>query len=132
MHFLHEDAIVEQIQQCFADRLVGANASRTYLTQALLPGVEDPGVKCKSMGLHIFFGIFFCAADLVMLSQHQQNLVGGLLVKAVLLDLKTKLMEKRAHHRNELPKSQERETLACKSPLRNSFNSTEHSLSLQL
>jgi hypothetical protein len=29
VHFLHEDEIVEQLQQCLAAKLVGANSSRT-------------------------------------------------------------------------------------------------------
>lgn len=42
VHFLHEDSIIEQIQQSLSDKLLGANASRTFFTQTLLPGVEEP------------------------------------------------------------------------------------------
>ncbi|XP_074658885.1 DNA mismatch repair protein Mlh1-like [Tubulanus polymorphus] len=38
VHFLHEDAIVESIQQTIDARLLGANESRTFFVQALLPG----------------------------------------------------------------------------------------------
>ncbi|CAH1790125.1 unnamed protein product [Owenia fusiformis] len=38
VHFLHEDAIFETIQQAVEKTLLGSNESRTYFTQALLPG----------------------------------------------------------------------------------------------
>ncbi|XP_072029569.1 DNA mismatch repair protein Mlh1-like [Amphiura filiformis] len=38
VHFLHEEAIIEDIQKCVEQKLLGSNASRTYFTQALLPG----------------------------------------------------------------------------------------------
>lgn len=39
VHFLHEDAIIENIQEAIETKLLGSNQSRTYYTQALLPGV---------------------------------------------------------------------------------------------
>lgn len=39
VHFLHEDSIIEAIQKAFEEKLLGANSSRTYYTQTLLPGV---------------------------------------------------------------------------------------------
>jgi len=39
VHFLHEDSITEAIQKAFEEKLLGANSSRTYFTQTLLPGV---------------------------------------------------------------------------------------------
>ena len=42
VHFLHEDVIVESIQKAVEDRLLSCNASRTYFTQALLPGAAVP------------------------------------------------------------------------------------------
>ncbi|XP_071108486.1 DNA mismatch repair protein Mlh1-like [Haliotis cracherodii] len=38
VHFLHEDAIIESIQATVESKLLGSNASRTFFTQALLPG----------------------------------------------------------------------------------------------
>ncbi|XP_077979324.1 DNA mismatch repair protein Mlh1-like [Glandiceps talaboti] len=38
VHFLHEDAILEEIQKCVEQKLLGCNESRTFFTQALLPG----------------------------------------------------------------------------------------------
>ncbi|XP_071503991.1 DNA mismatch repair protein Mlh1-like [Diadema antillarum] len=40
VHFLHEEAIIEDIQQCLEQKLLGCNTSRTYFTQALLPGAQ--------------------------------------------------------------------------------------------
>ena len=40
VHFLHEDSIIEVIQQTFEEKLLGANSSRTYFTQTLLPGIS--------------------------------------------------------------------------------------------
>jgi hypothetical protein len=42
VHFLHEDAIIECIQQSLSEKLLGANASRTFFTQTLLPGAAEP------------------------------------------------------------------------------------------
>ena len=42
VHFLHEDAIVEGIQSSIDAKLAGANASRTFFTQTLLPGSSLP------------------------------------------------------------------------------------------
>lgn len=38
VHFLHEDAIIESVQKTIEAKLLGSNTSRTYYTQALLPG----------------------------------------------------------------------------------------------
>ncbi|KAF4024168.1 hypothetical protein G4228_015962 [Cervus hanglu yarkandensis] len=49
VHFLHEDSILERVQQHIESRLLGANASRTYFTQTLLPGLTGPsGEAVKS------------------------------------------------------------------------------------
>ena len=42
VHFLHEDKIIEAIQKAVEEKLLGCNASRTYFTQALLPGAAVP------------------------------------------------------------------------------------------
>ncbi|XP_061251825.1 DNA mismatch repair protein Mlh1 isoform X1 [Bos javanicus] len=42
VHFLHEDSILERLQQHIESRLLGSNASRTYFTQTLLPGLPGP------------------------------------------------------------------------------------------
>ena len=38
VHFLHEEAIIEGVQKTIETKLLGSNSSRTYFTQALLPG----------------------------------------------------------------------------------------------
>ncbi|XP_050702936.1 DNA mismatch repair protein Mlh1-like [Eriocheir sinensis] len=38
VHFLHQDEVVGAVQRCVEARLLGSNASRTFYTQALLPG----------------------------------------------------------------------------------------------
>ncbi|XP_069417342.1 DNA mismatch repair protein Mlh1 isoform X2 [Ovis canadensis] len=49
VHFLHEESILERLQQHIEDRLLGSNASRTYFTQTLLPGLTGPsGEAVKS------------------------------------------------------------------------------------
>ncbi|XP_074844270.1 DNA mismatch repair protein Mlh1 isoform X3 [Carettochelys insculpta] len=40
VHFLHEDSILECIQQHIESKLLGSNSSRMYFTQTLIPGVE--------------------------------------------------------------------------------------------
>ncbi|XP_006188413.1 DNA mismatch repair protein Mlh1 isoform X2 [Camelus ferus] len=42
VHFLHEDSILERVQQHVEHQLLGSNASRTYFTQTLLPGLAGP------------------------------------------------------------------------------------------
>ncbi|KAI9475410.1 MAG: histidine kinase-like ATPase [Benjaminiella poitrasii] len=42
VHFLNEDKIIEAISQAFQETLENANQSRTFYTQALLPGASDP------------------------------------------------------------------------------------------
>ncbi|XP_039093161.1 DNA mismatch repair protein Mlh1 isoform X1 [Hyaena hyaena] len=42
VHFLHEDSILERVQQHVEGRLLGSSASRTYFTQTLLPGLAGP------------------------------------------------------------------------------------------
>ncbi|XP_061186052.1 DNA mismatch repair protein Mlh1-like isoform X1 [Saccostrea echinata] len=58
VHFLHEDAIIASIQSAIETKLLGANTSRTYYTQALLPGApvsldskeEDPNSSKSTSG----------------------------------------------------------------------------------
>ncbi|RCH81931.1 DNA mismatch repair protein, partial [Rhizopus stolonifer] len=45
VHFLHEDRIVQAISDLFQEVLENANNSRTFYTQALLPGASDPATK---------------------------------------------------------------------------------------
>uniref|UniRef100_A0A8B9DJ60 MutL homolog 1 n=1 Tax=Anser cygnoides TaxID=8845 RepID=A0A8B9DJ60_ANSCY len=40
VHFLHEDSILERVQQHVESKLLGSNSSRMYFTQTLLPGAE--------------------------------------------------------------------------------------------
>ncbi|OXA37201.1 DNA mismatch repair protein Mlh1 [Folsomia candida] len=56
VHFLHEDAIISSITAAIENLLLGANESRTFLVQSLLPGASGPtgismsvgtGRKCK-------------------------------------------------------------------------------------
>ncbi|XP_044310865.1 DNA mismatch repair protein Mlh1 isoform X2 [Varanus komodoensis] len=42
VHFLHEDSILERVQQHIESKLLGSNSSRMYFTQTLLPGVTAP------------------------------------------------------------------------------------------
>nr|XP_023410614.1 DNA mismatch repair protein Mlh1 isoform X2 [Loxodonta africana] len=42
VHFLHEDSILERVQQHIESKLLGSNSSRTYFTQTLLPGPAGP------------------------------------------------------------------------------------------
>ncbi|KJE96006.1 DNA mismatch repair protein MLH1 [Capsaspora owczarzaki ATCC 30864] len=42
VHFLHEDVVVETVQKMLEAKLLGSNASRTFYTQALLPGAIAP------------------------------------------------------------------------------------------
>uniref|UniRef100_A0A1A8JBC5 DNA mismatch repair protein MLH1 n=2 Tax=Nothobranchius kuhntae TaxID=321403 RepID=A0A1A8JBC5_NOTKU len=43
VHFLHEDSIIESVQKHIESKLLGANSSRTYFTQTLLPGLSASG-----------------------------------------------------------------------------------------
>ncbi|NXN11931.1 MLH1 protein, partial [Indicator maculatus] len=48
VHFLHEDTILERVQQHVESKLLGSNSSRMYFTQTLLPGADcssSEGVK---------------------------------------------------------------------------------------
>ncbi|KAM9025262.1 DNA mismatch repair protein Mlh1 isoform 1-T1 [Ara ararauna] len=40
VHFLHEDSILEHVQQHIESRLLGSNSSRMYFTQTLLPRAD--------------------------------------------------------------------------------------------
>ncbi|KAM6209521.1 DNA mismatch repair protein Mlh1 isoform 2-T4 [Sarcoramphus papa] len=40
VHFLHEDSILEHVQQHVESKLLGSNSSRMYFTQTLLPGAD--------------------------------------------------------------------------------------------
>jgi DNA mismatch repair protein MLH1 len=42
VHFLHEDKIIAAVSEAFEQALENANHSRTFYTQALLPGASDP------------------------------------------------------------------------------------------
>ncbi|XP_004614636.2 DNA mismatch repair protein Mlh1 [Sorex araneus] len=42
VHFLHEDSILERVQQHIESRLLGSNSSRMYYTQTLLPALAGP------------------------------------------------------------------------------------------
>ncbi|KAJ3187287.1 DNA mismatch repair protein [Gaertneriomyces sp. JEL0708] len=42
VHFLNEDQIVESVCRALRERLEGANRSRTFLTQTILPGAPPP------------------------------------------------------------------------------------------
>nr|XP_023422363.1 DNA mismatch repair protein Mlh1 isoform X1 [Cavia porcellus] len=41
VHFLHEESILERVQQHIESKLLGANSSRMYFTQTLLPGLAS-------------------------------------------------------------------------------------------
>lgn len=49
VHFLHEDSILERLQQLIESRLLGSNASRTYFTQVRTP---RPALCCRKRALH--------------------------------------------------------------------------------
>lgn len=42
VHFLHEESILERVQQHIEGKLLGSNSSRMYFTQTLLPGLGGP------------------------------------------------------------------------------------------
>nr|XP_048279459.1 DNA mismatch repair protein Mlh1 isoform X1 [Myodes glareolus] len=42
VHFLHEESILERVQQHIEGKLLGSNSSRMYFTQTLLPGLAGP------------------------------------------------------------------------------------------
>lgn len=46
VHFLHEDSILERLQQHIESRLLGSNASRTYFTQVVAPPQLFPRCLC--------------------------------------------------------------------------------------
>ncbi|XP_054450853.1 DNA mismatch repair protein Mlh1 [Pteronotus mesoamericanus] len=49
VHFLHEDSILERVQQHIESKLLGSNSSRMYFTQTLLPTLAGPsGEVAKS------------------------------------------------------------------------------------
>ncbi|XP_058462032.1 DNA mismatch repair protein Mlh1 [Malaya genurostris] len=47
VHFLHEEEIVDQIKEAIERTLLGGNESRSFYTQALLPGASDPPNSAK-------------------------------------------------------------------------------------
>lgn len=47
VHFLHEDAITSSIQAAIEAKLLGSNSSRTFFTQAMLPGPAKDDIKTK-------------------------------------------------------------------------------------
>ncbi|XP_021569720.1 DNA mismatch repair protein Mlh1 isoform X2 [Carlito syrichta] len=49
VHFLHEESILERVQQHIESKLLGSNSSRMYFTQTFLPGLAGPsGEMVKS------------------------------------------------------------------------------------
>ncbi|XP_077347872.1 DNA mismatch repair protein Mlh1 isoform X2 [Lithobates pipiens] len=40
VHFLHEESIIEKVQQHIESKLLGSNSSRMYFTQTMLPGAS--------------------------------------------------------------------------------------------
>ncbi|KAL2804071.1 DNA mismatch repair protein Mlh1 isoform 7, partial [Daubentonia madagascariensis] len=52
VHFLHEESILERVQQHIESKLLGSNSSRMYFTQTLLPGLGgSSGEVVKSTSL---------------------------------------------------------------------------------
>uniref|UniRef100_A0A8C2V175 DNA mismatch repair protein MLH1 n=1 Tax=Chinchilla lanigera TaxID=34839 RepID=A0A8C2V175_CHILA len=45
VHFLHEESILERVQQHIESKLLGANSSRMYFTQTLLPGLASSSLE---------------------------------------------------------------------------------------
>ncbi|KAM3822274.1 DNA mismatch repair protein Mlh1 isoform 2-T2 [Vipera latastei] len=45
VHFLHEDSILERVQQHIECKLLGSNSSRMYFTQTLLPAITAPSTE---------------------------------------------------------------------------------------
>ncbi|XP_015667223.1 DNA mismatch repair protein Mlh1 [Protobothrops mucrosquamatus] len=45
VHFLHEDSILECVQQHIECKLLGSNSSRMYFTQTLLPAITAPSTE---------------------------------------------------------------------------------------
>ncbi|XP_063160151.1 DNA mismatch repair protein Mlh1 isoform X2 [Candoia aspera] len=45
VHFLHEDSILERVQQHIESKLLGSNSSRMYFTQTLLPAITAPSTE---------------------------------------------------------------------------------------
>ena len=54
--FLHEDMIIESIQKCVENALLGSNESRHFYTQMLLPKIASAGTEFPVSGwLRIYF-----------------------------------------------------------------------------
>lgn len=54
VHFLHEDSILERVQQHVEGRLLGSSASRTYFTQVgAPPGRRAPPRAHRALGLPV-------------------------------------------------------------------------------
>ncbi|XP_017652931.1 DNA mismatch repair protein Mlh1 isoform X2 [Nannospalax galili] len=47
VHFLHEESILERVQQHIEGKLLGSNSSRMYFTQTLLPGLAGSSGEAK-------------------------------------------------------------------------------------
>ncbi|XP_013918263.1 PREDICTED: DNA mismatch repair protein Mlh1 [Thamnophis sirtalis] len=45
VHFLHEDSILERVQQHIESKLLDSNSSRMYFTQTLLPAITVPSTE---------------------------------------------------------------------------------------
>lgn len=66
--FLHEEKVVEAIQRTVEETLLGCNVSRTYFTQALLPGTTVPVVSSsgpdKVTGLGKGYNCKICSGEI--------------------------------------------------------------------
>ncbi|CAI5788172.1 mismatch repair Mlh1 isoform X1 [Podarcis lilfordi] len=76
VHFLHEDSILESVQQHIESKLLGSNSSRVYFTQTLLPGVPASStdvVKSASSSTNQG-GDKVCARQMVRTDSREQKL----------------------------------------------------------
>lgn len=64
--FLHEEMIIESIQKCVETKLLGANESRQYYTQTLLPKMVSAGVEYPLSSKYITFNKNQYSADIYM------------------------------------------------------------------
>ncbi|XP_067417031.1 DNA mismatch repair protein Mlh1 isoform X2 [Emydura macquarii macquarii] len=78
VHFLHEDSILECVQQHIESKLLGSNSSRMYFTQTLIPGVECSSAEVKSVASSAFTakgtGDKVCAHQMVRTDSRDQKL----------------------------------------------------------
>ncbi|XP_034984677.1 DNA mismatch repair protein Mlh1 isoform X2 [Zootoca vivipara] len=76
VHFLHEDSILESVQQHIESKLLGSNSSRVYFTQTLLPGATASSadvVKSASSSTNQGGGKV-CAHQMVRTDSREQKL----------------------------------------------------------